>query len=83
LSIVTGGGRARRGIDSNPFSSLSQGAVGVFVAAGILVAVLFVFGRMAETSISVEGKSWWITKAAPMTAWEVLFGKFVAAAIPT
>ena len=46
------------------------------------MAVLFVFGRMAETSISLEGKSWWITKAAPMTPWEVLFGKFVAAADP-
>ena len=86
FSIVAGGGsRSGRGPSRNPFDSfngMSQGAVGVFVAAGILVAVLFVFGRMAETSISMEGKSWWLTKAAPLSPWEVLVGKFMAAAIP-
>lgn len=85
LSIVTGGGSSgRRGNGRNPFQDLdiAQGAIGIFVAAGVLVAVLFVFGRMAETSISMEGKSWWLTKAAPMSPWEVLLGKFVAAAIP-
>jgi ABC-2 type transport system permease protein len=84
FSIVAGedGGRRRPG--RNPFDSfdVSQGAVGVFVAAGILVAVLFVFGRIAETSISMEGKSWWLTKAAPLSPWEVLVGKLMAAAIP-
>lgn len=84
LSIVTGSSSGRRP-GRNPvegIDQLSQGAVGVFVAAGVLVAVLFVFGRMAETSISMEGKSWWLTKASPLTPWEILIGKFSAAAIP-
>jgi hypothetical protein len=83
FSIVAGGGSGRRS-DRNPFDNLdiSQGALGVFVAAGILVAILLVFGRIAETSISMEGKSWWITKAAPLSPWEVLIGKFTAVAIP-
>lgn len=82
LSIVAGGNGRPGRPGRNPFENLEQGAVGVFVAAGILVAVLFVFGRMAETSISMEGKSWWITKAAPLSPWEVLIGKFAATAIP-
>ena len=84
FSIVAGDGGRRGRPGRNPFENFdfSQGAIGVFVAAGVLVAVLFVFGRIAETSISMEGKSWWLTKAAPITPWEVLFGKFMAAAVP-
>lgn len=82
LSIVTGGGGRPGRPGRNPFGDVTEGTLGVFVAAGVLVAVLFVFGRMAETSISMEGKSWWLTKAAPMSPWEVLFGKLVAAAVP-
>lgn len=79
-----GGGRRRPGRE-NPFEgmdAMSQGGLNVFLAGGVMLAVLFVFGRMAETSISMEGKSWWLTKAAPMSPWEVLMGKFAAAAIP-
>ena len=77
----TGGGRGRNG-PATALGGLSHGALGVFVAAGVLVALLFVFGRLAETSISMEGKSWWLTKAAPLSPAEVLFGKFMSSAIP-
>ncbi len=85
FGIIAGNDSTRSGPNRNPLEGadqLSQGAVGVFLAAGILVAVLFVFGRVAETSVSIEGKSWWLMKAAPISPWEVLLGKFVAAAIP-
>lgn len=77
-----GGGRGSRGNPFESFGAASHSALGVFVAAGVLVALLFVFGRLAETSISMEGKSWWLTKAAPLSPAELLFGKFVSAAIP-
>ena len=60
----------------------AHGALGVFVAAGVLVALLFVFARLAETGISMEGKSWWLTKAAPLSPAELLFGKFMACGDP-
>jgi hypothetical protein len=43
---------------------------------------MFVVGRVAETSVSMESKSWWLIKAAPVSPGEVLFGKFMTAAIP-
>ncbi|MGH2353420.1 MAG: putative ABC transporter permease subunit [Chloroflexota bacterium] len=63
----------------------TNGAVdprGIVVATGILTATILVFGRIASTSISREGRSWWLLKAAPMTALQVLTGKLTAAAIP-
>ncbi|HST06088.1 MAG TPA: hypothetical protein VLQ48_15330 [Chloroflexia bacterium] len=78
----SGGGRGGKGNPFDSFGDASHGALGVFVAAGVLVALLFVFGRLAETGISMEGKSWWLTKAAPLSPAELLFGKFMAAAIP-
>jgi ABC-2 type transport system permease protein len=77
-----GGGRGGRGNPFDSFGGVSHGALGVFVSVGVLVALLFVFGRLAETSISMEGKSWWLTKAAPLSPAELLFGKFMSAAIP-
>lgn len=77
-----GGGRGGRGGPVAVLDGLSHGALGVFVAGGVLVALLFVFARLAETSISMEGKSWWLTKAAPLSPSEVLFGKFMSSAIP-
>jgi ABC-2 type transport system permease protein len=37
---------------------------------------------MAATSISMEGKAWWLLKAAPITPGELLRGKLSAALIP-
>jgi ABC-2 type transport system permease protein len=77
------GGRGGR----NPLQEISRfgGGVdgtGVLVAGGVLMATLFVFGRISETAISMESKSWWLLKAAPISAGEVLWGKFMSAAVP-
>jgi len=55
---------------------------GVLASVVILTATLLVFGRIAETAVSMEAKSWWLMKAAPISAGEVLLGKFVSAAVP-
>jgi hypothetical protein len=81
LNII-GGGRGA----ANPLGDLLGKSVfdpaGVFVAAGILFASAAVFGRIADTSISREGKSWWLLKAAPVSAAEIVRSKFLAAFIP-
>lgn len=79
------GGRGRSG--RNPFEAISQfgngvDGTGVLVAGGVLMATLFVFGRVAETAISMEAKSWWLLKAAPISPGELLWGKFLSAAVP-
>jgi hypothetical protein len=38
--------------------------------------------NIAFTSISREGKSWWLLKIAPVSAFELLRGKFLAGAVP-
>ena len=55
---------------------------GVFVAIGVLTATVLVFGRIAATSVSREGKAWWLLKAAPLSGTELLGGKLLAAAVP-
>jgi ABC-2 type transport system permease protein len=55
---------------------------GVLASAVILIATLLVFGRIAETAVSMEAKSWWLIKAAPISARDVLWGKFLSAAVP-
>lgn len=55
---------------------------GVFVAIGILTATVLVCGRIASTSISREGRSWWLLKVAPISGVELLGGKLAAAVIP-
>jgi ABC-2 type transport system permease protein len=81
FNILSGGGRR------NPFQGLSGfrngvDPTGVFIAAGVLLTTLFIFGRVAETSISMESKSWWLVKAAPISPSELLLGKYLTAAIP-
>ncbi|MHB0870313.1 MAG: putative ABC transporter permease subunit [Chloroflexota bacterium] len=66
-------------------NGLAQGRVdlgNVFVAAAVLIAVALMFGRMARTSISIEGQAWWVLKSAPISHRELLLGKYLAAAIP-
>jgi ABC-2 type transport system permease protein len=60
----------------------AAGGSSILIAGGVLMTVMFVVGRVAETSISMESKSWWLIKAAPVSPGEVLFGKFMTAAIP-
>jgi hypothetical protein len=59
-----------------------SGGLSIFIAISVLMTVMFVVGRVAETSISMESKSWWLIKAAPVSPGEILFGKFMTAAIP-
>jgi ABC-2 type transport system permease protein len=54
----------------------------VAVAGSILFAVNLVFNRLAATSISMEGKSYWLLKTAPIADWELLLGKLITTAIP-
>jgi len=58
------------------------GAAGVLIAAGVLGSTVMVFGRLTTTGISREGKSWWLLKVAPVSASELLWGKYVTALIP-
>ncbi|MGN6359429.1 MAG: putative ABC transporter permease subunit, partial [Thermomicrobiales bacterium] len=67
--------------DSQRFSGAVDPA-GIAIAAGILLAVVLVFRRVAAIGISMEGQAWWILKSAPVSGMEVLRGKFAAAAIP-
>ncbi len=52
------------------------------LAGSVLFITSLVFSRVALTGISMEGKSWWLLKAAPLGSWELLAGKFLAAYIP-
>ncbi|MFN8500171.1 MAG: hypothetical protein U0641_20145 [Anaerolineae bacterium] len=55
------------------------GLVGVFVA--ISVASL-IFARFGLNGISREGRAAWIIRAAPVSVWQWLWGKFLVAYLP-
>lgn len=84
INLLAGGGRR----SFNPVSEigrLTAGSIdprGVFVAIGILTATTLVCGRIASTSISREGRSWWLLRVAPISGVELLGGKLTAAVIP-
>jgi ABC-2 type transport system permease protein len=66
-------------------NSFGQGQVSftnAFVAAGILFTTSMIFTRIASTGISMEGKSYWLMKAAPISNRELLLGKFTSALVP-
>ncbi|MDQ3928659.1 MAG: hypothetical protein M3328_05875, partial [Chloroflexota bacterium] len=79
LNVTSGGGRRGRGL---PTADFFGNLDGVFVAAGVLSSTVMLVSSIAFTSISREGKSWWLLKIAPITAFELLRGKFLSAAIP-
>jgi len=80
FNLVSGGGRRNPADGINSFGG--SGGLNIFIAASVLMTVIFVLGRVAETSIGMESKSWWLVKAAPVSPGEILFGKFMTAAIP-
>lgn len=84
INLLGGGG-------SRSFNALAQannfaeGRVNfsnAFAAAGVLTVTFLIFNRIASTGISMEGKSWWLLKTAPLAGWELLAGKFLAALMP-
>lgn len=75
----TSGGRRGRGVPSADFFSNLDG---VMMAVGVLISTVGLMSNIAFTSISREGKSWWLLKIAPVSAFELLRGKFLAAAVP-
>lgn len=77
------GGRNVPSPDSISFFGLGgDDLAGAFIAGGVLVSLVMVFGRIADTGISMEGKSWWLLKIAPISPVELLRGKYLTAYIP-
>lgn len=79
INITAGGGRDG-GDNQLPGFFTSFG--GVFIAGGVLGSTVMLMGNIAFSSISREGKSWWLLKIAPISAFELIRGKFLSAAIP-
>lgn len=82
---LLGGGGSRSFNALTQANNLAQGRVNfanAFAAAGVLITTFLIFNRIAATGISMEGKSWWLLKTAPISRWELLLGKFLAAMIP-
>lgn len=83
--VVSGGNRARNNL-TELIGRLDNGGALTFVELGLAGSVLFVtalvFARIGLTGISMEGKSWWLLKAAPLRPWDILRGKFLSAYIP-
>ena len=78
------GGRRERSLD-RAFDTLGSGTfdpANIAVAGGVLTATVLVFRRIAAVSISMEGRAWWLLKAAPIAPGELLGGKLAAALIP-
>ncbi len=55
-------------------SFLNIGMMGFVLAS---VALRFVF-----PAVSLEGKSWWAIRAAPLSLWHILWGKFLSGFLP-
>lgn len=79
INITAGGGRAG---GDNPVPNFFSSFGGVFVAAGVLGSTVMLMGNIAFSSISREGKSWWLLKIAPISTFELIRGKFLSAAVP-
>jgi hypothetical protein len=84
INLLGGGGR--RSFNAyEEVSELARGRfdpAGIFLAMGVLITAALVFSHVASTSISMEGRSWWLLKAAPITPTELLRGKFLVAFVP-
>ena len=79
------GGRRRGRNPTDFFDQLPSGTLdpaNIAIAVGVLTATVLIFRRVAATSISMEGKAWWLLKAAPIAPGEVLRGKLTAALVP-
>jgi len=82
---LLGGGGSRSFNALAQANNFAQGRVdfaNAFAAAGVLATTFLIFNRIAATGISMEDKSWWLLKSAPLSHPELLLGKFLAAMIP-
>jgi len=83
LNFLGGGRDSLNVVDqANSFGHGVVSFTHAFVAAGILMTTALIFNRIASTGISMEGKSYWLLKAAPISGRELLLGKFISALIP-
>jgi hypothetical protein len=84
INVLGGAGRQRfdPGAAANEFTRGQADLSGVFIAALILWLTSSIFTQIATTGISMEGKSWWLLKIAPISPAELLRGKFVVAWVP-
>jgi ABC-2 type transport system permease protein len=88
LFVNTGGrsGKSMSQMINQWGTSVSQGSTpdvnNIILAGTILMSTIFVFARIAQMGISMEGRSYWILKIAPVPGRELLLGKFVAAMVP-
>jgi hypothetical protein len=83
--VFAGGGRRRGGDIGAIFDRWAGGGLdpaGVAIAAGILTTTSMLCSRVALTGISMEGRSWWLLKAAPLSPVAILRGKFLGAMVP-
>jgi ABC-2 type transport system permease protein len=84
INLLAGDGR-RRGDPLGALDRLVGGGLdpaGIPLAVGVLTASLLVCNNLALTGISREGRSWWLLKAAPISGFELLRGKYLAALAP-
>ncbi|HEX6607185.1 MAG TPA: hypothetical protein VF276_09755, partial [Chloroflexia bacterium] len=84
FNLLGGGGRRSFNATAE-LTSLTGGRVdptGIFIAMGVLMATSLLATQISATAISMEGKSWWLLKAAPISGIELVRGKFLAAALP-
>jgi ABC-2 type transport system permease protein len=84
FNLLGGGGR-RSFNAAQELNSLTGGRIdptGIFIAMGVLLSTSLLATQISATAISMEGKSWWLLKAAPISSIELVRGKFVAAALP-
>jgi ABC-2 type transport system permease protein len=84
FNLLGGGGR-RSFNAAQELNGLTGGRLdptGVFIAIGVLLSTSLLATQISATAISMEGKSWWLLKAAPISSLELVRGKFLAAALP-
>ena len=82
LFMTPGGGRGQTMAQMVNTYAPGVDLSSIFLAGTVLMSTIFVFSRIAQTGISMEGRSYWIIKAAPISGRELLLGKFVGAMIP-
>ena len=83
INVLGGNGRGfDPGAAAGEFTQGRVDLTGLTIAALILWLTASIFTQIATTGISMEGKSWWLLKIAPISPMELLRGKFVVAWVP-